>query len=71
MSEKIYLHVKQDELGIMRVYDQDGRKVAGVRAVTVRHALNEEVTFTLEALDYSGGNVPWSPERRRAKSATG
>lgn len=70
-EEKIHLHVYQDESGVMRVRDQNGRIVAGVRAVTLRHAVDEVVTFTLEALDYAGGTQAWSPGRvRREESAS-
>ncbi|CAB3712321.1 hypothetical protein CEY09_30270 [Achromobacter marplatensis] len=64
-KEKIYLSVKMDELGVMRVCDQQGRIVAGVRAVTLRHARDEAATFTLEAFDHSGGEKAWAPSHAR------
>lgn len=60
-QEKIYLSVEMDERGVMRVRDQQGRIVAGVRAVTLRHARDEAATFTLEAFDHSGGEKRWAP----------
>lgn len=60
-QEKIYLSVEMDKLGVMRVRDQQGRVVAGVRAVTLRHARNEAATFTLEAVDHSGSEKRWAP----------
>lgn len=60
-QEKIYLSVEMDELGVMRVRDQQGRIVAGVRGVTLRHARDEAATFTLEAFDHSRGEKRWAP----------
>lgn len=70
-KERIYLYVKQNELGVMGVYDQDGREVAGVRAVTLRHAMDECASFTLDAIDYAGGNAAWAPSAITRKQNAG
>lgn len=64
-TNKIYLHVEKDERGVLAAYDQHGRRVAGVRAVALRHAVDECVSFTLEAFDYAGGTLPWAPGRAK------
>lgn len=50
-QEKIYLHAKYDEeTGLYSLFDQDGRKVKGVRGLDVRFCYDDVSTFTLHGI---------------------
>lgn len=57
MSEELCeLHVeKQGDLFVIR--DQDGRKVRGVRAVSVNQRINDVTTVTIEFIHFKGGKA--------------
>lgn len=56
-QDKIYLHSEMDEKGTVRIVDQFGRILCGIKSLSVNRAFDEGATITLSVYEYRGGKL--------------
>ena len=62
-DDKIFLHVRQRENGMMEVFDQGGRQLHGIRRISFHNEMDGVASISMEVLDFRDGKA-WTPGRK-------